>query len=226
MLPVVGQILPLALALAMSSVPLMATVTILMSPQATRSSGWFLIGWLLGMFAIAAVFSFGLHAVSFESRSTQDVTIGIAELVVGVGLIVYAIWRFARRRGFRASPGANKATPRWLRAVASIRPLGAFGLALALNIRPKSLLLAAAAGLAVGPSGLPPTQIAIVLVIFVVVGSSTVGVPIVMALANPERTRRMLRSAGDWTRRNSRIVTLVVMIVIGTVIFGNGLGRL
>ena len=47
MLDAIGHVLPIALAVAISSVPIMATILILLSPKRGRSALPFLIGWVL-----------------------------------------------------------------------------------------------------------------------------------------------------------------------------------
>ena len=58
MLQAIGHILPIALAVAISSVPIMATILILLSPKRAQSAIPFLIGWVLGI----AVGRHDLHA--------------------------------------------------------------------------------------------------------------------------------------------------------------------
>ena len=61
-------------------------------------------------------------------------------------------------------------------------PATALGLALILNVRPKGLLLGAAAGLAIAGARLADTDAAIVIVIYLALASSTVTVPIIATL--------------------------------------------
>jgi hypothetical protein len=250
MLSVVGQILPLALAVALSSVPITATLTILLSPAGSGSALAFMIGWLVGLFGVVAIFAFALRAVPppDEAPSAQP-AIGIAEIVIGVGLVGYAVVRFIQRRPARlaqlaASEGSDAGTPealdpgvpdpdlpdpelpRWLRAVGTLKPWPALGLGIILNLRPKALLLAIAAGLIIGPSGLGAGETTIVLLIFLVLGGSTVAVPVILSLARPALMQRPLRAAESWIVRNSGTVTLIVMLIVGTVVLGDGLTRL
>lgn len=224
MLDVIGQTLPIALALALSTVPITATMTILLSPKAAHSAGWFLAGWLIGMFATAAVFSIalylGAHAMP-APQATAKPAVAVAEIVVGVAIGVYGVWRFRHSKPQEPRDEPSRIT----RIVSSIRPLPASGLALVLNVRPKSLFLMAAIGLIVGPADLPLTAGTVVLLIVTAIGSCTVAVPIIMSLARPARTRDLMQSAGDWLHGNSQTVTLVIMLVVGVFLIGNGLTR-
>ena len=66
----------------------------------------------------------------------------------------------------------------------------------------------------------------IAILIYTIVGASTVAVPIIVTLAAPERMEPRLVSMKDWLARNSSSVTAVILFVIGVVIIGTGLGRL
>jgi hypothetical protein len=236
MLGVVGQLLPLALAVALSSVPITATLTILLSPAGSGSALAFMIGWLLGMFGVLALFAFALRAVPPPDEAPQaQPAVGVAEIVVGIGLLTYVVVLFVRRRPARLAAvesaeldavPADPELPRWLRAVGTLKPWPALGLGIVLNLRPKALLLAIAVGLIVGPSGLGVAQTTIVLLIFIVLGGSSVGVPVVLSLARPRLMQRPLRAAERWIVRNSSTVTLIVVLLVGTVILGDGLTRL
>ena len=221
-LAVIGQLLPIAIALAISTVPITVTVAILLSPTASRSALVFLIGWVLGTFAVAALFSFGLRGVQPFGSSAAQPLVGVIEMLIGLAIVVIGLRSLSRQRHRPAAPGS----PRVLRIVESIRPLPAFGLAVLLNIRPKALLLAAAAGVVIGSAGLETWQVTIALGVYVILGASTVALPIILFLARPERMERPLRAAQAWIARNNRTAASVVEIVIGTVILGDGLGRL
>lgn len=222
MLQVIGQLLPIAVALALSSVPITATLLILLSPGRTRSALPFLIGWVVGIALVVSICSLAARAVP-ASRSSQraDPAIGIAEILIGIALVVAAAATLRRRR--RDAPTAM---PPWLHSVGTIGPWSAFGLALILNVRPKGLLLAIAAGLAIHAEGLSLGESAIAVGIYTIVAASTVAVPIIATLAAPARAEPRLGDAQDWLMRNGPVVTSVILIVIAAAIIGTGIGRL
>jgi hypothetical protein len=55
MINVIGQLLPLMVAVALSTVPILVTVTVLLAPRSSSSALFFLIGTLLGSFAVTGV---------------------------------------------------------------------------------------------------------------------------------------------------------------------------
>src|SRR3981189_1434350 len=98
MLAAVGHVLPLAVAFALSSIPIMATILILLSKNRNRSSIPFLIGWILGI-ALILFLLFGLaQAVPGTVPKSSQVVIGSVLIVVGVALIALSIINWMRGR--------------------------------------------------------------------------------------------------------------------------------
>jgi len=221
MLSALGPLLPIAVAVAVSTVPIMATILILLSPKRNQSAIPFLIGWVVGMTVVVVIAAFGANALPIGSFRAQKRAIAIGQIVVGTALLVAAV--MAWRRANRAPADQGN---RWLDRVDRFGPLAALGLALALNLRPKALLLGAAAGLSVAGSSLKTTEAAIVLAVYVGLSSSTVIVPIVATLVAPARTQPRLVLARDWLSNNSAYITVVVLLMVGFVILGAGLSEL
>ena len=221
MLQAIGNLLPIALAVAISSVPIMAMILILLSPRRSQSAVPFLIGWVLGIaVVVTACTLFAQLIPASRSPRRAETAIGIWEIIVGLALIVIGIvaWRRARKN-------PSTSMPKWLSAVDSFGPWASFGVAFALNVRPKGLLLAIAAGLALRAENLSVGESAIVIAIYTIVAGSTVAVPIIMTLAAPERMKPRLLRAQDWITRNDVAIGSLIVVLIGVVIIGSGLGR-
>ena len=214
-----GHVLPIAVAGAVSSVPIMAVILLLLSPNKSRAPVAFLIGWVLGLTVVVVAFA-ALAAVIPVSRRQTDAVIGGALVAVGLALIAVAVVTW--RRGVHTPPDE---LPKWLRAVGSMRPWPALGFALLLNIRPKALLLAAAAGLSLRGDSLSTGEMAIVISVYTVVSASSVATPVVASLVAPGRTDKQLERARVWISANTTIVSVVIMLMIGVVIVGSGLTR-
>lgn len=213
-----GHILPIAVAVALSSIPIMAAILILLSPNKRRSSLMFLIGFVLGL--AVTVVAFTVLAQLTPPRRSQQ-TIGISLIIIGSALVVFAIIVWRRGAG-RPSTGI----PKWLSAAESMGPWSAFGLAFILNLRPKAILLSAATGLSIRGDDLSVTEAAIVIGVYTIVSASTVAALIVASLVRPEKTDTQLVRMRTWITENNRIVTILILIMIGVVIIGNGLTRL
>src|ERR1700712_1274432 len=105
----IGHILPLAFAAALSSVPISATILILLSTNPNRSSVPYLIGMVVGM--AAGVTGFTVLATTLPGRdsSAPHLAAALAQVVLGLALVVAAVLRFRR---LRRAPSSSE--PRWL----------------------------------------------------------------------------------------------------------------
>jgi hypothetical protein len=222
-LSALGQVLPIAIAVAFSSVPITATILILLSPKRNISGAAFLIGWVAGLTIVVAAATFGAQALPISSLRTQQTAFGIVEIVIGAALVI-----FGAVSGYRA---VRRPVPtqgaKWLSAVKSFGPRPSFGLAVILNFRPKGLLLGVAAGLAIGGGdGMSVGDAVIVIAFYVLISASTVAVPIIATIAMPELMQPRLVLAQEWLELHGRVVTALLMGLIGVVILGAGIGQL
>lgn len=220
--PAVGPVVPIAVAVAVSSVPIMTTFFILLSPNRPRSALPFLLGWVGGIAIVVSACAFFAYGVPTPRSSRQpDTAVGTLEILAGAGLIALAAVTWVRRHHRTAPPASAPGHPR-----ANPGPWSALGLGIILNLRPKGLLLAIAGGLAIRADAedLPAAVVAVA--VYTVIGASTVAVPIILTLAAPARAEPRLVSANGWMLRNGPLVTNLVMIVIGLVVVGLGVARL
>src|SRR4051812_6315002 len=142
------QLIALGLAAALSSVPVTATIFLLLSDSRTRSGLAFLAGTVLGTFAAVTLATVAGQALPGRERH-QNALIGKLEGVIGIAMVGLGLVALARRTRKRSSRTS------WLDGLASFGVVPVFGIALALNVRPKALLLVAAAGLTISTADLP-----------------------------------------------------------------------
>jgi Sap, sulfolipid-1-addressing protein len=216
-----GALLPIAVAVAFSSVPLTVTILILLSPNRGRAALPFLIGWVIGVAAVISLSAAGAAALSKPLRRGPDTAVVVLEILIGAALMVLAAIYLRRR-----SPASGTGLPRWLAAVDSFGPVVCFAIAVVLSLRPKGLLLGVAGGLALSAASLNADDAVLLIIIYTAIASSTVVVPIIASLIAPQRMEPKLISARDWLIVNGRIVTSVMMFMIGVVILGYGLTQL
>jgi hypothetical protein len=104
--------------------------------------------------------------------------------------------------------------------------VSSFGLAFILNLRLKSLLLASAAGLALRADADSAAEAVIWLVVYTVIGASTVAVPIIATVLSPARTEPRLIASREWLTRNGELLTGIILLIIGVIVIVIGVGRL
>lgn len=218
----IGHLLPIAVAVAVSSVPILVALVLLLSPGRSRTAIPYLIGWGAGIAILLSVCALIAHAVPTRSSATEpDTLIGVAEMVVGLALVLLGVVTF-RRRG-RASTAK---LPMGLGSVSKLGAWSSLALGFLLNLRPKGLLLAVAGGLVLrADSGSVPVAV-IAVVIFTVIAASTVAAPVIAVTVAPAKTEPALARMQEWMLSNGAALTAAILLLIGVVVFGMGLARL
>jgi threonine/homoserine/homoserine lactone efflux protein len=218
---VIGEVLPLALAVAISPTTIIAIILMLVAANAGAASVGFLVGWVAGIVAAVTAFTV-LARVSGLSTSGGGSTGGaIVKIVVGALLLLFAVkqWRS------RPAEGAEPQAPKWLSALDSITAVKATGLGFVLAaVNPKNLLMLLASGAAIGQSKLSVGQIVIVIAIVTVIAASTVLAPVIAYRVARTKAEGWLGSLKTWLIANNATVMMVLFAVIGTVLIGKGIG--
>jgi hypothetical protein len=220
---VLGELLPIAVGVAISPIPIIATILMLLSPRAARTSLGFLLGWVGGIVTVTTVFT--VLAATVGLGGSDGATFGTSwvGVLVGVLLLVLAV------RRWRARPGGGEAAelPAWLAAIDSITFAKAVGLAFVLAaVNPKNVLLCAAAGATIGGASLSGTQRLIAITLYTALGACTVVGPVVAYAVAGDRMSAPLESLKAWLQANNATVMTFLLLVFGVVVLGQGLGAL
>jgi hypothetical protein len=105
--------------------------------------------------------------------------------------------------------------------------LKALGLGVLLSgVNPKNLALAAGAAAIVAQAGYTTGDSVVALAVFVVLGSLSIGVPVVFYLLGGEKARVTLDGWKSWLSANNVAVMAVLFLVFGFVLLSKGLGSL
>jgi hypothetical protein len=210
------QLLPLGLAAALSSVPITATLFILLSGSPVRSGLAFLVGTVLGTFAAVTLATVVGQALPGRQRHHDDL-VGTLEVVVGVAMVLLGVITLARRNRPRSSRGTS-----WMDSIGSFGMVPVFGIALALNVRPKAVLLVTAAGLAISGANLRFEESLVLAFFFTALATSTVVVPIVTTILAPTWMEPRLLAMKGWIEGHSTAVSATIMILVGAFVIGVG----
>ena len=223
MTDVIGEILPLALGIAISPIPIIAAILMLLSPRAKVTSVGFLLGWVLGILFAVGLFTMLSSVIPSGSDDETHPVVAVIQLALGALLLLLAV------RQWRGRPKRDEepTMPKWMQAIDHVSFPRAAGLGFLLSaVNPKNLLLAAGAGLAIGGGDLDAGSIALAIGIFTVVAASTVLVPVVGYLVAAERLRRPLDALRVWLSRENATIMSVLLLVLGVVVIGKGIGQL
>ncbi len=220
---VIGDILPLALGVAISPIPIIATILMLLAPKAGGTSAGFLLGWVIGIAAAATVFTVIAATAGLSGASEPSSAASWFKIVLGALLLLLA----GRQWRGRPAPGETAALPKWMSAIDSftLARAAALGFALA-AINPKNLILSAAAGTAIGSSSLVNTTMAVAVAVFVVLAATTVAIPVIAYALAKERMRHPLDELKGWLQTNNAAVMAVLLLVMGVVVIGKGVSGL
>jgi len=213
----IAEVLSYAVGVAISPVPIIAVILMLFSGRAKVNGPTFLLGWALGLTLVSAV---AYLAGDAASGSTESDGISWSEILFGVLLLLLA----ARTWRHRPAPGVEPARPKWMAGIDSFSPGKAFGLGVLLSgVNPKNLLLAAGAGAALAGLGLSTTDAVVSLIVFVVLGSLTIAVPVLYYLVGGQGAKDRLDTAKDWLAFHNDAVMMVLFVVFGVSLIGKGI---
>lgn len=220
---VVGDLLPLALAVAISPIPVIAVILMLLAPRAGRTSAGFLLGWIVGIVVAAVVFTALARFAGLGAGGGPSTVASWIKIALGVVLVGLAV------RSWRSRPAGEQepVVPKWMAAIDTFTPAKACGLGFLLSaVNPKNLAMTVAAGVTVGGGALPVGQIVVALAVFMVVAASTVAGPVAVYAAAADRMTKPLEALRRRLVRDNAVVTAVLLLTIGAVMLGKGIGGL
>jgi threonine/homoserine/homoserine lactone efflux protein len=216
---VIGQILPAALGVAISPFPMTAAILMLFSRRATANGLAFLAGWILGLMVLTIVALRVADAGNVSGGGTPSTAASTIGLLLGVLLVAMAVWEWKHR----PKEGEQPKTPKWLAEVSGFTTAKAFGLALLLSaVNPKSFALAVAAALTIAAAGLSAGRPWIALLVFIAVGSLSIGVPVLYRLVAGEGAERALTSWKAWLIASNATIMSVLLLILGLALIGKG----
>ncbi|HET6300083.1 GAP family protein [Microbacterium sp.] len=216
----IGEILPLALGVAISPIPIIAAILMLLSPRARVTSVGFLLGWVLGIVVAVTVFTLLSSILPEQGSDASNPAQGTIQLILGALLLLLAVgqWRKRPRRG------VEPAMPKWMQAIDKMTFPVAFGLGFVLSaVNPKNLLMGAGAGVDIGSAGLAVGEIVLVIAVFTVIAASTVLVPVVGYLVAASKLRDPLDALRGWLEKENAVIMAVLLLVIGVSLIGKGI---
>jgi threonine/homoserine/homoserine lactone efflux protein len=219
----ISEVLPFAIGVAISPIPIIAVILMLFSNRAKVNGPVFLLGWLIGLSVVTAVVYGIAHAANAATDSTSSDTVSWLKVGVGVLLLGMARRQFAKRP--RAGEPAEM--PKWMGTVGDMKPGGAFLLGIVCSaVNPKNLILAAGAAAGVAQLNDSVGDAVVSLIVFVVIASLSVGGAVAYYLVGGEKARAHLDDLRAWLSVNNAAVMTVLLLVIGVVLIAKGLDLL
>ncbi|MCS5718944.1 GAP family protein [Herbiconiux sp. CPCC 205763] len=219
---VIGEVLPLALGVAISPIPIIAAILMLLSPKARGTSLGFLLGWVLGIVVAVVVFTLLSAFLPEAGADAPKPVAGVIKIVLGLLLLVLAVrqWRS------RPKDGVEPALPKWMSAIDTMTAGRGFALGFVLAaVNPKNLLMGVAAGVAIGGDAPGVGTSVVGIIVYTVIAASTVAVPVIAFLLAAQRMATPLEALRGWLTRNNATVMAVLLLIIGVVVVGKGIAN-
>ena len=220
---VIGDILPLALGIAIGPLPVIAVI-LLLTGERGRSKGLaYLVGWLVGLSLLMMSVFWLVHGQDFSHGSSPSLIVSWLTLLAGIGLLIsaYYIWRR------RPAPDVKSELPGWLKTIHQIRPLVALGVGFFLGLVSfKNLVFASAAATQIGQAHLAVTQAILAILVFTIIASLGVASPVYVSFAKGEQADAILANWEQWLSLNNATILSILCLIIGADLLGDGLGAL
>jgi hypothetical protein len=203
------QILPVAVAITVNPVPIIAALLMLATRRPALNGVTYIVVLVVVMAVFGSLALLVFHDVAFTSGGRVASFIRYAWLVVGLGFLVAFAVLWARR----PNPGETEHAPRWMRMIIAMGPGGAAGVGLLLvNYEMQTPAMMDILG-----GDLPRGEAFACLALFVAVACSVPVAVVLAALVAQRRVAPLMARAKVWLTVHERPILLVLFGAIGTI---------
>ena len=215
---VLGTLLPLAIAVTISPMPIIAEILLLFTKRPVAAASAYLVGFAVGVALVLGILVIVANAIDL-SKSGPSKGAGTLQLVLGILLLVAAVRRFRRR----PKDGELAPSPKWMEGIASFTPGKSLGIGAAIGAaNPKNIAVAVAGAAAISSAGLSAGQSIVSIVVYVVIAAAGVAAPLVVMVSLGDRAQGVLETWRAWLALNNATVMAVLLLVFGVVLVGKG----
>lgn len=218
----IGDLLPSAVGVALSPVPIIAVILMLGTPKAKSNGPAFALGWVLGL-VIVSVIVVLVASGSDDPDSGASTAVDWVKVAIGVLFVLMAFGQWRKR----PKAGETPEMPRWMSAIDRFTAGKSLGLgALLSGANPKNLALTLAAATTIAQAGLSGGDTTIAIAVFVVIGSITVVGPVLFYVFAADEAARPLDSIKQFMADHNAVIMMIVLLVLGAKVLGQGIGGL
>lgn len=222
MFQVMADVLPAAVAIGLSPIPVTAVVLVLVSDRSRTNGIAFAAGWLAGLLVLTGAFVLLVSGAADRGEEVRP-TVAAVKLLVGLTFLVVAV-RKSWRHVFADAPSEP---PAWMASVATFSPPRALGLGAGLAaLNPKNLAITATAAGTIAAAELTDRATVGALLVYVGLASVIVVVAVGAHLVAPRRSATALAMLQRVMSDYGSIILVVVLLVLGAQLVGSGLGGL
>ncbi len=213
------HLIVLGLATAIEPVQVLTFIAVLSSTHGVRSGWAFLAGWVASLLGVAVLTWFASARIAkyasdvAEQRGVRQGTL-VVELLVGVCLIVYALYRIRRHPG--PSHPSRLGAPGTKLTITHAAVVG-------LLIPPWPLVIAGAVDVLRADVGTVESVVA--MAVFVVSATSSIAAMQVWAIRSPKSSMDHLARLRAWVEPHSEHLVTIIAVLIGVWLLVHGLRR-
>jgi hypothetical protein len=213
-----AEILPYALLIAASPISLVAIILNLFSRRAHQNGSAFLAGWVLGLGLICAAAVVLIEAGEEAYALSPSLLESAGRALLGA-VLLFAAWQQWLKR--HLAPG----TPKWMASIESFSPrkAGMAGFLLSGFTNPKNTVLIVAAGISISHAGLARPDAALLILLFVAVGSLGVFIPLGYFLIGGSAAKALLKVWQQALIKHNALVMALMLLVFGSLLMAKGL---
>jgi threonine/homoserine/homoserine lactone efflux protein len=212
--------LPFAIGVAISPIPIVAMVLMLGTNNAKVDGISFLAGWLVAMAAAGALLLAVIGPADPTDNGGPADWASSMKLILGILLVGLAI------RQWRSRPkhGEEPPMPKWMNAIDEFTPFksATFGVIVSV-INPKNLILILGAATAIAQTEASGTDQAIAWAVFTVIATIGVAAPFVIYLTMGDKAEHILADLKTWMAHNNAAIMAVIFLIIGGKLIGDAI---
>jgi threonine/homoserine/homoserine lactone efflux protein len=183
----------------------------------------YFLGWLCGLLVLFIVPTLYLKdllrlpaSIAQEHVPRYDLFLAALGVILLLAAAVTVVWGPLPDDQIRES--------RWVRIIKSGNVLPIFGIGAFLSaVSLRNVVLMAAAGSVIDQSDFDPTELAIVVVIFMLIASLGILAPPLLQRFGGARAQTWLRTGGAWLTRHMAMFTGVIMALFGALLLTRGI---
>lgn len=217
MVDVVGDLVPYALGVALSPVPLIAVLLVLGAPAGRVSGAAFVAARVISVAGVATVAA--LVAELLPERNGTSPVGDVLRISLGVALMVWAVVKVARQR----HTPKDRSEPAWMVALGGASPAQAARIGVVLSAaNVKELAFGVGAGLTIATGELEGAAAVAAAVVYSLLACLLSVVAAVAFWFFEDRVSLALDRTRVWLARKSTFLIALVLLVIGAVLVGEG----
>ena len=218
----IGDLLPSAIGVALSPVPIIAVILMLGTPKARSNGPAFAIGWVIGLVAVSVIVLL-LAGDADDTDSGASTAVDWIKLLIGVLFLLMAIKQWQGR----PKEGQQAEMPKWMDAIDGFTAPKSVGLGILLSgVNPKNLALDARRRRIDRPGrARAGARAPIAVAVFVIIGSLTVAGPVLYYLLVPS-SAGLLGEIKQFMSAHNAVIMFVLLLVLGAKLLGSGIAGL